>query len=106
LTETEDTALIQHAMAYVIELYRELTQENGAPTPGTQNQVVEWILTDPELRRAVSQWALRVGVDEATTNPPQRLPRDATYDRVRARLLSVMDPPIFMRPGQHPGDRR
>ena len=28
---TEDTVLIRRAIAYVIELYRELTAENGAP---------------------------------------------------------------------------
>ena len=31
---TEDTALIRHALAYAIELYRELTDENGAPSLG------------------------------------------------------------------------
>jgi len=51
---TENTKLIRQALAYVIELYRELTEENGAPTLGTQNQVVDFILADPELRRAVS----------------------------------------------------
>jgi len=34
---TEDTLLIRRAMAYVVELYREMTEENGAPTLGTQN---------------------------------------------------------------------
>jgi hypothetical protein len=43
---TEDTALIRHVLAYVVELYRELTTENGAPTLGTQNQGVDFILTD------------------------------------------------------------
>jgi hypothetical protein len=32
----EDTKLGAQALAYVIELYRELTVENGAPTLGTQ----------------------------------------------------------------------
>ena len=53
---TEDTLLIRQALAYAIELYRELTEENGAPSLGTQNQVVEFILADPELRAAVAQW--------------------------------------------------
>ena len=35
----EDIGLRQAALAYVIALYRELTEENGAPMPGTQNQV-------------------------------------------------------------------
>ena len=47
---TEATVLIRRAIAYVIELYPELTAENGAPSLGTQNQVVEFILADPELR--------------------------------------------------------
>ena len=47
---TEDTLLIRQALAYAIELYRELTEENGAPSLGTQNQVVDFILADPELR--------------------------------------------------------
>jgi hypothetical protein len=53
---TEDTLLIRRAMAYVVELYREMTEENGAPTLGTQNQVVEFILANPELCLAVSRW--------------------------------------------------
>ena len=51
-TTTEDTTLIGRALAYVIELYRELTDENGAPTLGTQNQIVDFILADPELARS------------------------------------------------------
>ncbi len=53
----EDTLLIRQALAYAIELYRELSEENGAPTLGTQNQVVDFILADPELRAAVAHWA-------------------------------------------------
>ena len=34
-------------MIYFIELYHELTVEDGAPTLGTQNQVVDFILADP-----------------------------------------------------------
>jgi len=34
LSPTEDTKLGAQALAYVIELYRELTVENGAPTLG------------------------------------------------------------------------
>ena len=45
-TTTEDTTLIGQALAYVIELYHELTSENGAPTLGTQNQIVDFILAD------------------------------------------------------------
>jgi len=35
----EDTVLIRQALAYVIEVYRELSEENGAPSLGTQSQV-------------------------------------------------------------------
>jgi hypothetical protein len=44
---TEDSALIQSAVAYLNELHRALTQENGAAT---------LILADPELRAAVAEW--------------------------------------------------
>ena len=94
----EDTRLRRQALAYVIELYRELTEENGAPTLGTQNQAVDFILADPELRRAVVAWAETAEIDEATTAPPRRLPRDALYDRVRAYLAEIMERPIFAEP--------
>lgn len=103
---TEDTLLIRQALAYAIELYRELSEENGAPSLGTQNQVVDFILADPELRAAVARWGRLVGSDEATTAPPRRLPCDAAYRRVRAYLQSIMDQPVFTRPGQEPADRR
>jgi hypothetical protein len=79
---TEDTVLIRRAIAYVIELYRELTAENGAPSLGTQNQVVEFILADPELREAVAQWGQAADPDEATTQPLRRLPCDGLCTRI------------------------
>ena len=94
----EDAKLRRAALAYVIELYRELTEENGAPTLGTQNQAVDFILADPELCRAVVRWAETAEIDEATTTPPRRLPRDALYDRVRAYLAEIMERPIFAEP--------
>ena len=103
---TEDTLLIRHALAYAIELYRELSEENGAPSLGTQNQVVDFILADPELRTAVANWGHLVDSGEATTAPPRRLPGDAAYRRIRAYLHSIMDQPVFTRPGQEPPDRR
>ena len=93
----------EQALAYVIRLYDELTEENGAPTLGTQNQAVDFILADPELCQAVADWAKTTPVDEATTAPPQRLPRDALYDRVRAFLARIMEPPVF---APAPPDRR
>jgi hypothetical protein len=103
---TEDTLLIRQALAYAIELYRELSEENGAPSLGTQNQVVDFILADPELRAVVAQWGRLFESEEATTAPPRRLPCDAAYRRVRAYLQSIMDQPVFTRPGQEPSDRR
>ena len=102
---TEDTVLIRQAMAYAIELYRELSEENGAPSLGTQNQVVDFILADPELRAAVADWARVTEFDEATIAPPRRLPCDAAYRRIRAYLEAIMDQPVFTRPGQDPPDR-
>jgi len=92
----EDTRLKRQALAYVIELYHELTEENGAPTLGTQNQAVDFILADPELRHAVAAWAETTEIDEATTAPPRRLPRDALYDRVRGYLEQIMEPRVFI----------
>ena len=103
---TEDTVLIRQALAYAIELYRELSEENGAPSLGTQNQVVDFILADPELRTAAARWARLVDSDEATTAPPRRLPYDAASRRIRDYLRSIMDQPVFTRPGQEPPDRR
>jgi len=53
----EDPKLRREALVYVIRLCDELTEENGAPTLGTQNQAVDFILADPELCRAVEAWA-------------------------------------------------
>ena len=92
---TEDTELIAEAYAYVIEMYRELSDENGAPMPGTQNQAVDVILSDLELCRAVREWAAGANIGEASTAPPRRLPRDALYERVRAFLAGVMEPSVF-----------
>src|SRR5207237_10195273 len=96
----EDPKLRREALVYVIRLYDELTEENGAPTLGTQNQAVDFILADPELRRAVVAWAETAEIDEATTAPPRRLPRAALYDRVRAYLAAIMERPIFAEPDQ------
>ena len=69
--------------------------ENGAPTLGTQNQAVDFIRADPELRLAVADWAKKAGIEEATTAPRQRLPFDPLYARVRAFLELTMTPSIF-----------
>jgi hypothetical protein len=92
----EDPKLRREALVYVIRLYDELTEENGAPTLGTQNQAVDFILADPELCRAVKAWAQTANIDEATTAPPRRLPHDALYDRVSAFMKRTMEPPVFV----------
>jgi len=94
LSVTEDTKLGLQALAYVIELYRELTAENVAPSLGSQNQAVEFIRADPELRRAVVAWAETVE-DEAVMAPRRFLPFDALYDRLRAFLEQTMTSPVF-----------
>ena len=94
----EDTKLRQAALAYVIALYEELTGENGAPTLGTQNQAVDFILSDSDLRRGIARWAAENG--DAPTVPPWRLPQDGLYDRVRAYLEETMERPIFATAGQ------
>jgi hypothetical protein len=95
LSPIEDTKLGAQALAYVIELYRELTVENGAPTLGTQNQAVDFIRGDPELRRAVTAWAETAQIDEATTAPRRCLPFNALYDQVRGFLERTMTPSVF-----------
>lgn len=98
-TPEEDIRLRETALAYVIALYRELTEENGAPTPGTENQAVDFILADPERRRRVAEWAATAAFDEATTAPPQRLPQDTFYVEVRTMMQRIMEPPVFEKPG-------
>ncbi len=87
---TKDTALIRSAPAYVAELYRELTQENGVPLVGIQNQAVEFILADPGLCEAVRSWGETVEIAEATTAGPRRLPIDDAYRRIRAYMQSII----------------
>jgi hypothetical protein len=96
----EEASLVLDALAYVTLLYDEVAQENGAPTLGTQNQVVDFIRYDPELREYVRNWARRRTVHEATIEPPQRLPQDAAYWRIRAELLRDMTDPVAERPEQ------
>jgi hypothetical protein len=63
---TEETGLRAGGARHIINLYVELTRENGAPPLGTRNQAVNFILGDPELRRALADWAANVEIDEAT----------------------------------------
>ncbi len=100
---SEDTELIRQAMAYVIEVYRELAEENGAPTLGTQNQAVDFILADPELRDAAVRWARAGDSGEASTRPRRRPPCDDAYRRIAAHLRRAMAPPVFQRLRQGSG---
>src|SRR5436190_15247824 len=77
----EDPKLRRDALAYVIRIYDELTTENGAPTLGTQNQAVDFILANPELRRAVAQWAASINIDEASAAPRRGFPTTSFISR-------------------------
>src|SRR5437764_13733861 len=92
----EDPKLRRDSLAYVIRLYDELTEENGAPTLGTQNQAVDFILADPERCRAVEAGAQTANIEEATTAPPQRRPDDALYDQVSALLKRIIEPAVLV----------
>ncbi|MBV9828992.1 MAG: hypothetical protein JO001_25510 [Alphaproteobacteria bacterium] len=94
----EDPQLREAVLEYVNVLYRELSQENGAATLGTQNQTADFILTDPDLCRAVTNWASAVPQHPDTPVPPQTLPQDALYHRVVAHLRAGMETPVFERP--------
>lgn len=93
----EEPETIIDALAYVTELYRELTDENGAPTLGIQNQVVDFIRAEPDLAAHVRRWAATRHEDDPMPAPPERLPQDAAYERIAARLRAVMDEPAFAR---------
>jgi hypothetical protein len=58
--------------------------ENRAPTLGTQNQAVDFILANPERRRAVTEWATSINIEEASTAPQRRLSYNQLYQQVHA----------------------
>ena len=91
----EETRLRRAALTYVMDLHCELTQENGAPPLGTQNQAVDFILGDPQLRRALAALAAIAEIDEAITVPRRRPPQDPLYHRVRGYLEDIMGTPVF-----------
>ena len=91
---TMEARLKLAALAYVIHLHNELTQESGAPPLGTQNQAVDLILGDPELRRALADWAADADPEQITT-AMQRPPHDALYHRVRDYLERIPRPRVF-----------
>jgi hypothetical protein len=97
-TTIEEASLVLDALAYVTALYDEVAVENGAPTLGTQNQVVDFIREDPELREYVREWARRRTVHEATLDPPQRLPQDPEYWRIRNEMVRDMMEGVPERP--------
>ena len=89
MDHSEDPALILDAMAYAVEVHRELAAENTAPPPGVEGRVVQAILADPVLARTVRDWATRNRVLEASLKPLQRPAMDDAYCRVRDLLLAA-----------------
>src|SRR5262249_30648915 len=83
----EDPEFLLDALAYVTQLYQEVARENGAPTLGTQNQVVDFIRAEPELRDYVRGWARGRITGEETLDPPARLPQDPLYWRIPGEML-------------------
>jgi len=83
----EDPEVRTAALEYVIALYRDLTAENGAPLPGTQNQVADAILADPELCDYVRRWAADIDFER---DPAPRPPIDDVYRHLRARMIEAM----------------
>ena len=90
MTLSEDVDFVVDATAYVDEVYREVTTENVAASLGVQNQAVAAIIADPALTAAVRAWAARHPHLEATMEPPQRLPIDDAYRRIRALIEAAM----------------
>ena len=66
---TEDTALIRYAVAYAIEIYRELTEENGARASAHKTRWWTFILADPELRAAAAHWGALIEVTKPRLRP-------------------------------------
>lgn len=91
---TEDVTRIAQARPYVAEIYRELSGENVLNV-GTQNQVVDFILGDPELSTAVANRAAATEIAEATMAPPRRLSRDALDERVSTYFHEIMERPVI-----------
>jgi len=88
---TEEDKLRLAALAYVTDLHNDLTQESGALPLGTQNQAIEFILGDPELRRALAAWAADAEIHEASLTLRRPL-QDALYHRVRTHLDHIKGP--------------
>src|SRR5215472_9792178 len=91
---TDATRLMLAALYYVTALHNEVTQEHGMPPLGTQNQAVDLILGDPELRRALAEWAEGAHID-AMTPSLRRPPHDALYHRVRRYLEEIPRARVF-----------
>ncbi|HEY0526485.1 MAG TPA: hypothetical protein VGD08_24030 [Stellaceae bacterium] len=110
---SEDKEVRTATLEYVVALYRDLTAENGAPLPGTQNQVADMILADPDLCEYVRRWAAGIDFERA---PAPRPPIDDVYRRLRARMTEAMraETPVLgtgnqpqpVEPVSSPGDRR
>lgn len=90
MTLSEDVDFVVDATAYVDEVYREVTTENVAASLGVQNQAVAAIIADPALTASVRAWAARHRNLEATMAPPERLPIDDAYRRIRALVEAAI----------------
>ena len=91
---TDEARLRLAALDYVTALHNEVTQEHGMPPLGTQNQAVDFMLGDPELRRALAAWAEGAHIDQMTPSL-RRPPHDAFYHRVRSYLERIARPQVF-----------
>ncbi len=95
-----DTTLALHALTYVIRLHADLTSEHGAPTLGTQNQAVDFILADPELSRArpegqsIVQVITRDGrrLEKRVTTFKGRSENPLTTYEVEEKALELLEP--------------
>ncbi len=86
----EDEEAVAAALDYATAVYRGLTSENGAATLGTQNQIVEFILADPQLALAARRWAKEGGDGEAELGPKRVPPHDEAFRRIEARLSELL----------------
>jgi hypothetical protein len=78
-------------MIYAGAVHIELTAENTEPASGIVGRVVAAILADPSLSDYVRNWARQWHGLEASATSLQRLPLDATYERIRELLRRTGD---------------
>ncbi len=96
---TEDTALIRHAIAYVIELLPRAQRGKRRAQPRHAEPGGRLHPRRPELRLAVKEWGERARTDEATTSAAAALPFDEAYRRIGA-FLAIGHGTAGLRPAQ------